>query len=229
MAIAHDASNAGATGTGTLSWTHTPSGTPRGVWVGIGQNQASGDQVTSVTYGGVAMTRVTMVLGAFAETMTTYAYFLGASIPTGAQTVTVLVGGAANKRAVSSTFTAAQDTEVHTFGTVSNTSATNPSIALTITKDCCVHVVECSGDSAANTITDADYTIIQEEDVVSTSRNFLRKTTNTSTNETVNWTYNADEACGIAVAISESLPPADNTMKGGSAGMYGDLLAQEWF
>ena len=208
MAIAHDASNAGATGTGTLSWTHTPSGTPRGVWVGIGQNQASGDQVTSVTYGGVAMTRVGIVLGAFTETMTTYAYFLGESIPTGAQTVEVLVGGAANKRAVSSTFTAAADTEVHTFGTVANGNATNPLIALTITEDCCVHVAECSGDSAANTITDADYTVISEEDVVSTSRNFLRKTTIATTNETVNWTYNADEACGIAVAIMEGAAPA---------------------
>lgn len=97
MAVAFDAvseSHTGTTGStseASYSWTHTPAGTPKGVVVFTFTSTSSVDAHNAVTYGGVAMTAVP---GGFAqdtatEVGSTKAWFLGASIPTGAQTVAV--------------------------------------------------------------------------------------------------------------------------------------------
>lgn len=138
MAIAHDAESNVAAGTGTLSWTHTPTGTPRGVWVGIIQTQGLGDEVTGVTYGGVAMTRVPTD-GFLSHNPTgtaddgcVYQYWLGASIPTGAQTVEVSVDGTgSSKRAAAATMTASADVEIEDSNQDDQTATGLPSIAMT--------------------------------------------------------------------------------------------------
>lgn len=88
MAVARDVltqNTAGAT-----SFTHTPVGTPRGVTVLIVSTSAT-DTVTAVTYGGVAMTELpgSPVISTSGEGGVCYAYGLGASVPTGAQTVAI--------------------------------------------------------------------------------------------------------------------------------------------
>jgi hypothetical protein len=102
MAVALDATSAGAGGTGNFNWTHTPVGTPKGVWVVIPQDTGQTDEVTAVTYGGVAMERVIAGSptnpifrdGVGGDDGGIYEYFLGSGIPTGAQTVAVTVNGA---------------------------------------------------------------------------------------------------------------------------------------
>lgn len=122
MAVAYDAqseSHTGTTGaTTTFSWTHTPSGTPRSVLVFVfNRAGGSGMPVSSVTYGGVALTAVpggeAEDTTAGTEGGTVKAYHLGASIPTGAQTVQVNASGAlVGGYAVCFTSTAGDDTYV---------------------------------------------------------------------------------------------------------------------
>jgi hypothetical protein len=136
MAVALDATSAGAGGTGNFNWTHTPVGTPKGVWVVIPQDTGQTDEVTAVTYGGVAMERVIAGSptnpifrdGVGGDDGGIYEYFLGSGIPTGAQTVAVTVNGTGSlKRGRAGTVTAAANTEV--VGSISAAGASaNPSL-----------------------------------------------------------------------------------------------------
>lgn len=131
----YDSKGAAATGTGELSWTHTPVGTPRGIVAYVVQYAAGDDQVTGATYGGVTMTEVTgsPLLKTTGEAMAVYAYFLGSSIPTGAQTVVVSVSGAATKRGMSIAMTAGGNTEINDVdATLTSDSAANPSATLSL-------------------------------------------------------------------------------------------------
>lgn len=108
MAVARDAltQNVG----GATSFTHTPVGTPRGVTVLIVSTSAT-DTVSGVTYGGVAMTEATgsPVVSTSGEGGVCYAYTLGASVPTGAQTVDIT--GTGTLRVIVQTVTAGGDCE----------------------------------------------------------------------------------------------------------------------
>ena len=120
MAVAFDAATNGGAG----GFTHTPVGTPLGVLVLIRMLNAT-DQVTSVTYGGVACAEVALspLVASGAEGGTCYGYFLGTGIPTGAQTCTVNVA-AGTPRATCYTVTAATDTEVVDTTTLDETGVT---------------------------------------------------------------------------------------------------------
>ena len=113
MAVAYDAYSAQSTTATTMSWTHTPSGTPRGVLVFITWN-SSGGSIGGVTYGGVAMTALSPAV-THTESGSTHkaiAFFLGTGIPTGSQTVLVNSTYSGTKVAVAITVTASQDTEI---------------------------------------------------------------------------------------------------------------------
>lgn len=127
MALAHDSASESHTGTSpsanqsSFSWTHTPVGTARSVLVHVFTFADAAD-VTSVTYGGVALAAVS---GGEAtctdgdEDGRCKAYHLGAGIPAGAQTVTVTrTNNADQMYATCHVATAAADTEVYTPGIV---------------------------------------------------------------------------------------------------------------
>lgn len=128
MAVAFDASSESHTGTtgsvsqASFNWTHTPVGTPRGVLVFTFSTLSSSDNATAVSYGASSMTAVSG--GRAVSTGGTYigdvkAWFLGSSVPTGAQTVTVTrTNNTDEMYAVAITVTAAADTSVHTAGIV---------------------------------------------------------------------------------------------------------------
>lgn len=105
--VEHDASSKPTFGTGNLEWTHTPvASMVRGVLVHIAQNVKSStvQQVSGVTYGGVAMRLVKEVNVSSRGLITVW--FLGDGIPQGAQTVKATVTGAAKKGAYCHTQTA---------------------------------------------------------------------------------------------------------------------------
>jgi len=79
--------------TTTVSFTHSPGAALQGVLVLIAQNVNSADLISSVTYGGVVMTRITngFAHDTAGEQGAVYAYLLGSSVPTGDQTVTITV------------------------------------------------------------------------------------------------------------------------------------------
>jgi hypothetical protein len=130
VAIAEDAlTNATPGGSGDdVSFTHTPVGTPRGVLLIVtfaGAFTGTDDQITSTpTYGGVNMTEVTGSMLAFSgtEDKQVHVFHLGASIPTGAQTVAFTV---ATIQAITTciTYTAAADTEVVDTTTLNQTNS----------------------------------------------------------------------------------------------------------
>lgn len=134
-APAYDAKGASAVGTGNLTWTHTPVGTPRGILVFVIQDASGADQVSGVTYGGTAMTEVTGSpnLKATGEAMSVYAYFLGSSIPTGPQEIVATVSGAATKRGMSISVTSGADTQINDVdATLSSDIVANPYASLSL-------------------------------------------------------------------------------------------------
>jgi hypothetical protein len=126
MAVLFDAFSESHTGTSgsasqaSFSWTHTPVGTPAGVLVFVATN-ANSALITSVTYGGVAMTAVSggEAIDTGGEPGRMTAYFLATGIPTGARTVTVTrTNNTTVMYAVAITVTADSTPEVYEAGIV---------------------------------------------------------------------------------------------------------------
>ena len=130
MAVARDAfTDNSPASTNPLTLSHTPAGTPRGVVVIVCQDSGTADALTA-TYGGVSMTLVRTVDGtANAEPGVVYIFFLGSSVPTGTQTVSVS-GNTTSKNISCWTVTAAADTEVETSNEVVSGSLDDPSFTL---------------------------------------------------------------------------------------------------
>lgn len=225
MAVAFDADSNVASSTGNLEWTHTPVGTPKGVAVLVLQPgpQTPGfgeDQVSGVTYGGVAMTRVLAAqLTTGGEQGVVYLYFLGSGIPTGAQTVKVTVkttaGPAAPKRATATTLTATNNTEAVASGSQILDSTANPSVSLSVPEGKEAFVIGglCSGhESAANVTPNGSYTQILEwtGGTSSMTMSHIRRTANSSGGSTtVSWTATAENTVDAAMAIGETTSSAN--------------------
>lgn len=211
MAIAYDAASNVAAGTGNLSWTHTPVGTPRGVLVLIAQNVGTTDEVTGVTYGGVAMREVQgspLLHTAGSEDGALYGYFLGTGIPTGAQTVAVTVSGSSSKRAVCYSVTASTDVEVEATTTKDASSGTNPFMAIATSTGVTTFIagVIHSGIGAVSSIAAAaGYTDVLEHDYGSQCASWTRRTSNLGGGSTnISWTCGTSEEYGIlGVALRE--------------------------
>lgn len=207
MAIAHDAVSNVAAGAGNLSWTHTPVGTPRGVVVQIVQYQttATTDQVSGVTYGGVAMSETTdspLVHTGTLDFGVVHTFFLGASIPTGAQTVSVTVSGADSKRAIVATMTAAADTEVADTTPIGATGA-NPTLTLTTTAETMCYAAMLTGAANLANVT-PDQTEILEHDFGQSGGSWVRlAAADAGSDAVLSWTANAVEYAAVGIAVQE--------------------------
>lgn len=221
MAVAYDAFSA-ASGTTTFSWTHTPVGTPRGVTVFIVQDISGVDQITGVTYGGVAMTEIALspLLKTGGEPAVTYGYHLGSAIPTGAQTVAVTVsGGTDAKRAVCVSVTAAGDTEVQDTTTIQSNALTDPSGTLSLgAVSCFCWEAFYSGLGSAGGITPlTGWTSRDEHDFGVDMAGFYTYDTVGTADVTIGYTASSDDCNLIGVAIKETVPaghPATKRMGG---------------
>ena len=123
MAVAHSAaseSHTGSTGStnqAAFSWTHTQTGTPQGVIVFVSTFANLTDLITSVTYGGVGLTRLSggSAQDAAGELGRMDAFFLGSGLSAGNQTITVnRTNDATSMYASAATVTAGADTAVPT-------------------------------------------------------------------------------------------------------------------
>lgn len=130
MAVAHDAVTVD-TGSGTSAthvFNHTPTGTPKGVIVTV----CGSAYATAVTYGGVSMTQLPRSpLFPYGDGLSTAerwmdVWFLGASIPTGTQSVSITKHQSQNTDAVCNTLTASTDTELVYVGWLFANGAINP-------------------------------------------------------------------------------------------------------
>lgn len=207
MPVAFDARSASGAQSGNMSFTHTPVGTPRGVSVKIAQAGGSGDEVIAVTYGGAPMTRSAFNPLTSGETGAVYLYFLGAGIPTGAQTVAVTVTGTGStKRAEVWSLTGARDTEiVDVDATINSTSLVDPSVTLQLLgRASFCGIVLFSGHDAVTGITPlAGWTARQEGDFGAVVCGMYSYDTVAAVDVTAGWTQAANDAAAIAFAVSE--------------------------
>ena len=186
----------------TFSWTHTPVGTPRGVAVIVVQENAP-DQVSGVTYGGVAMTRVRADINATAEIGRVYIYFLGSGIPIGAQTVVVTLTDVEDCNAVSLTVTAASDTSVDVSAGGDPGVIANPSLSISPTVAAEIFYGIYSGLAAPVTTVETGSTHVAGKDLGQESAMWARKSVAAGGATTVGYTAAADDVCHSALAIKE--------------------------
>lgn len=209
MAIAFDAVATSGEQTENFSWTHTPTGTPRGVIVQVAQRTGGADQVSSVTYGSLTLTEATgsALLKNTGEDMSVHTFIGTASIPTGAQTVTVNTSGAAHKFAMSTTLTADDDTEEIDTSTISSDSLENPSATLALggRTSFCSEVLQ-SGKNLVTAITPlTDWTSRSEGafSTVTQTAGFYTFDTIGTADVTMGFTQTADDVVCIGIAMSE--------------------------
>lgn len=127
MAVAHSAASEFPTTTtpntsaASFSWTHTQTGTPRGVLVFVYCVNSATATATSVTYGGISVPAVSggSTSDGAGELGRIDAYFLGSGLPSGNQTIVVnRTNNAVQMYAAAATVTALYDTEINTAGIV---------------------------------------------------------------------------------------------------------------
>jgi hypothetical protein len=194
---------------------HTPTGTPRAILVYVFQNADATDQVVSCTYGGDAMTEVTGSPNAkaAAEAFIIHAFFLGTSIPTGAQDVSCDVSNTTAKRVSVISLTAAADTElVDQDATINSDSVTDPSVTLSLSGRTSFAALGAgSGHNEVGVDPNADpprpasgWTSRTEVDNGTTALLVYTYDTISTVDVAATWVQTTEDAIAIAVAISET-------------------------
>lgn len=217
--IAHDGNSGiqtGSAGVGTISWTHTPSGTLKAVVVLIAHWELT-DRIQSVTYGGVTMTRQQRgTSAATTEPGSAYAYVLTSGIPSGAQTVVVTLDTGTNADVidcVSFGFTADNPLYVVASGNASGLgTGVNTSISLTgIGGSQAAYALGALyfGGTAANVSPGSGYTdesgALENEHATTRTNAFEYRTGETTGNVTVDWAHSSDDRTAVALALAEDL------------------------
>jgi hypothetical protein len=186
-------------------FTHTPVGTPRGVLVLISnQTATSTDVVVGVTYGGVAMTRIRSNVDTTTEPGRVYIYFLGSSIPTGAQTVSIDKTSAVVCWATCVTLTAAADTEVIDHDGIDNNVA-DPQVTLQYGGREALAVCVLMSGTATNPVGTllSGMSRVADGDAGAYVHTVDRQTTAGTTDFTIGYTLTSDDVAFSAVAVAE--------------------------
>ena len=212
MTVALDVHDNGNVGTGaTVSYTHTPAGTPKGVVVYV-MIEGDAEQCTGVTYGGVAMTEVpgspiTHSPGTPDDGVVS-AWFRGESVPGGAQSVVASFNGSvANKRVAGTTVTADADTEIIDTTTREGNFLSNWTNTLSLGGRTCFCIQGgISGEGApASTSPRAGWTRQLESDVGPMQNVVDTHDAIGSSDVTMGWNQSSDDVVCIGVAVSEVL------------------------
>ena len=211
MAVEFDAwSNETAAASGTLTWTHTPVGNPKGIFLWVVQNVGVTDEVDSVTYGSLTMTEVagSPLVNTTGEPGAVYGYFNGSAIPTGVQTVTVNVNGTGSfKQGGVATLVALANTEtVEVDVSINGDLGANPSTTLSLNgRASWCGLAFFSGVGVVASATPlTGWTTRNETDFGAQLAGFYTYNTIGTTDVTAGWTQSADQATAICVAISEA-------------------------
>lgn len=222
-ALAYDASTQASYGSGsTISWTHTPVGTPKGIFVGTTEQGTITNDVVSATYGGVAMTKVSQVTVDGGEDGTSVAFYLGSGIPTGAQTVVVTLansfpGGNIQTYSISITAGAGKNTQLAGIGSATSTTSINPSVTITgIAGASYGFGVLYSGQGAVGGVTAGTGMTMRQQfdfgnDVGSAESGTAE---NASGDLTIGFSQTSDEAALVGVAVEEADSSAIKTVNG---------------
>lgn len=213
MAVSHSAASesAASTSAASFSWTHTQTGTPQGAIVFV-ITDANADYITSVTYGGVAMTRVSggQAIDAAGEPGRCDLFFLGSGLPTGNATITVnRTNNATTMGGVAATVLAdTRSTEVY-----------SPGIVLLQGDGTLSEQNVTDGNPGSNSVryaglftglqnlpgVGANSTLLNELDFGATGMSMVRETTAGQGSRPVGWSSgNTDDRAAVHVAVIES-------------------------
>lgn len=193
---------------GTQTTSHVASADARAAVVLIDQNGSTADQVSGVTYGGVAMTRLRFDTES-TEAGGVYIYWLDDVTP-GTQNVVMTSTDTANKRLVVATMTAAPGYAIEVAGdnTGTSTSSSNPTWSITgLTAGTKLEAFEVihSGLTTMTQTPQANWTLIHATDLGAQGRGFARQSVASSgTTLSCGWTAaTADDFVGASVAFKE--------------------------
>lgn len=208
MSIAHDSEVQGAASTtaGAYTTAITPTNPPAGVCVVIVQGGLATDLVTSVTYGGVVLTRRRFDIET-TEPGAVYIYWGAGSLPTGAQNAVVNRTGTTNVRAVISTMTVAagKTVAVDTDSAGTSTAATNPSWAMSAAGPAACYLGIHSGLQTMTTTPAAGWTLQgTADDIGNTGRGWARQFVSGAGATSPGWTAaTSEDFVGSSVAFKE--------------------------
>lgn len=198
-----------SSGTGDLSFTHTPAGAPTGVVVFVWQYNSGAGEIASVTYGGVLMDR--KIFGLFtlgASQAVGYMYWLNRNIPTGPQTVVVDTTAVRQRQCSVITVTGGSNAEIETqVQAYSNaTPSANPAAAIVTTKRTLLFGTLLSDLDDGSTIGPGiGYTQLNEEDLgtetVSTQRTGQVQNPSTGPGWGITWTAASAHWAIMGVAV----------------------------
>lgn len=208
MTIAFDAATTSSGWTTTpdpFTFNHTPVGTPRGVVLLLGAATNTDVYDGTITYGGVNMTRVLYADDSTGEQVSSYIYFLGTSIPTGTQAVSIPhTASGHSKIAFCITVTADGDTEIVDSDILEGDQA-NPQITLdsgTVTALRCF-VIGTGHNSASSLTLISGMSSVGSGTTGTRSIVAARETSPSSGSTTVGWTATSEDVAMSAVAVRE--------------------------
>lgn len=195
-----------SSGTGDLSWTHTPVGAPTGVVVYIWQYNTNVFQVASVTYGGVTMERKTGVLLTYPGPVNAigYMYFLNRNIPTGPQTIAVDTTAVITRQASAITLTGGTNCEIdaNQSGGSGVTPSVNPHQALqTFKRAVLLGSMLSDLDDGSTIAVTAGFTQLGEHDIGTETVNVMRAPIQNPAPYGINWTANSSGWAVMATAV----------------------------
>jgi hypothetical protein len=212
MTIAHGSEVLGAANTtaGAYTTAITPAAAPAAACVVIVQGGSAVDLVTSVTYGGVPLTRRRFDIET-TEAGAVYIYWGAGSLPTGAQNVVVNRTSTADMRAAISTMTVAagQTVAVDIDGSGTSTSVANPSWTMTTaaTTTACYLGIHSGITTMLNTPA-TNWTLGPTpgfDDIGATGRGWARRLAVAAGNTAPGWTLaTADDFVGSSIAFKET-------------------------
>jgi hypothetical protein len=220
MTIAHDSEALGVANTtaGAYTTAITPANPPNGVCVIVVGNSTS-DLITSVTYGGIALTRRRFDTES-TEAGAVYIYWGAAAFPSGAQNVVCNRTGTTSLRAAISTMTVTDPANftiaVDSDATGTSASVTNPSWAMTTAAatTCCYLGIH-SGLTTMTSTPAANWTLAPSpgfEDYGAQGRGWARRALSSAGAAAPGWTAaTADDFVGSSIAFKE-VPIAQNVV-----------------
>lgn len=192
-------------GSGTISFTHTPTSTPSGVIVFVTNTITAFNRVGTVTYGS-ALNLVTAVADNAGENMNTSAYFLGSGVPSGPQTVTVTYSGAGSDRQLINVITVGNASNaamaVQNYNTIGGDTA-NPQIALTTGGNNCMAFCQIGSgfDNLGSLTALGTMTSVNSYDDGNKTTYTDRQTISDTSNFTIGYTGTIDDVAMVALNV----------------------------
>jgi hypothetical protein len=213
MAISHDAVTLGTayTTTGTQTTSHAANASAYSALVFVVQQSSVADQISGITYGGTAMTRLSFETNGN-ESGAIYTYFLN-GISGGTQNVAMTTTGTAEKQLMVATMLISTSPAAvfYTVGSGTSTSSADPTWSITGLNTADTYVAYEAIHSGLQTMTttpNASWTLIGSTDAGTQGRGFARLTSAVSgvSSITSGWlSGTADDFVGVSIALYEEI------------------------